>query len=244
MFLLIRMQLVTNAPIVHCAMQNGRVRGTRKTLLSLSCMAVTSISCKSLKNKGVLPVGSLVNSATCSYRSWKPSTNQHLLHSSRVIDVHAPETAHVVTVDRSFISLMQYAFSGAANCPQWELLYGTRMIIYLSIVDGCHNLAYWHCSHSMRHGLCNDTVSLCLSVPSCAAAVCCRGPRGQATSTDCCTARPQQARPPFDPHPQQHGGQQQMRSVSCLQRRRRLCSETETDKSRLDAFQICFVYWT
>jgi len=179
MFLLIRIQLVTNALIVHCAMQNGRVRGTGKTLLPVSCMAVTSISRKSLKNKGVLPVGSLVNSATCSYRSWKQSINQHLLHSSRLIDVHAPETAHAVTVDRSFISLMQYAFSGAANCPQWELLYGTRMIIYLSVVDGYHSLAYWHCSHSMRQGLCNDRVSLCLSVPSCPQPFAAVGPAGR-----------------------------------------------------------------
>ena len=52
--------------------------------------------------------------------------------------------------------------------------------------------------------------------------VCCCGPRGQAISIDCCTARLQQARPPVDPYPPQHGGQQQMRAVSSLQRRRTL----------------------
>jgi len=35
----------------------------------------------------------------------------------------------------------------------------------------------------------------------------------QAMSIDCCTARQQQAWPPFDPYPQQHGAQQQMRAV-------------------------------
>jgi len=46
--------------------------------------------------------------------------------------------------------------------------------------------------------------------------VCCCGPRRQAISIDCCTARLLQARPPFDPHPQQHGSQQQLRAVSRL----------------------------
>ena len=55
--------------------------------------------------------------------------------------------------------------------------------------------------------------------------VCCCGPRGQAISIDCCTARLQQARSPSDPYPQQHGGQQQMRAVSYLRRRRKLNSE-------------------
>ena len=33
--------------------------------------------------------------------------------------------------------------------------------------------------------------------------VCCCGPRRQAISIDCCTARLLQARPPVNPHPQQ-----------------------------------------
>ena len=71
--------------------------------------------------------------------------------------------------------------------------------------------------------------SVRLSVPSitrcnCSARrVCCRGPRGQAIWIDCCTMRLKpQARPPFDPHPQQHSVQLQLRAVSCLQRRMKL----------------------
>ena len=52
--------------------------------------------------------------------------------------------------------------------------------------------------------------------------VCCCGPSGQPISIDCCMALLQQARSPSDPYPQQHGGQQQMRAVSCLRRRRKL----------------------
>ena len=99
----------------------------------------------------------------------------------------------------------------------------------------------------MRQGLCNDTVSVwlsvCLSVcvsvrPSVCPSVCpilrrshgvrricCWGLCRQTISIDCCTAHLQQARPPFDPYPEQHGAQQQMRAVSRLQRRRKL----ETD---------------
>ena len=67
--------------------------------------------------------------------------------------------------------------------------------------------------------LCNDTVSVCLSVPSCTASAACG--RFAAVvpaegTIDCCTAPLQQARPPFDSHPQQHGGQRQMQALSCL----------------------------
>ena len=62
--------------------------------------------------------------------------------------------------------------------------------------------------------------------PICATAVACGGfaaeSSGQAISIDHCTARLQQARPPFDPYPQQHGSQQQMRAVSCLQQHKNL----------------------
>jgi len=47
-------------------------------------------------------------------------------------------------------------------------------------------------------------------------------PCRQTISIDCCTAHLQQARPPFDLYPHQSGSQQQMRAVSCLQRRRKL----------------------
>ena len=88
---------------------------------------------------------------------------------------------------------------------------------------------YSHCSHSMRQGLCNDTVSICLAVPSCAAAAVCGGfaavgPAGRRYQS-CCTARPQQTYPLFDPCPQQHGTQQQTRAVWCLQR----CMKLNTD---------------
>jgi len=39
------------------------------------------------------------------------------------------------------------------------------------------------------------------------------GASRQAILIDCCTARQQQARPLFDPYPQQHGGQLQTRAV-------------------------------
>ena len=57
------------------------------------------------------------------------------------------------------------------------------------------DFAYWHFSQSMRQGLCNDTVSVRLSVCPIlrrrrgVRRVCCCGPRGKAISIDCCTAR-------------------------------------------------------
>jgi len=57
--------------------------------------------------------------------------------------------------------------------------------------------------------------SACLSYLSTAAEAAV-GP-AMGLSIDCCTARLQQARPPFDPYPQQHGGQQLMRAVSRFQ---------------------------
>jgi len=93
-----------------------------------------------------------------------------------------------------------------------------RHALYNDLSGQMRKTVYRHCSHNMRPGLFNDTVSVrlsvCLSVPWC---VCCCGPRRQAISVDFCTARLQQARPPFDPYPQQPGGQQQMRAVSRLQ---------------------------
>ena len=85
-------------------------------------------------------------------------------------------------------------------------------------------------SHSTRQGLCNDTASVCPSVrlPVCPVQ---HAPQQKApqTTTDCCT------RPHFDPRPQQHGGQQQMRAASsCLQRRRKL----NTDLFRVDRTQL------
>ena len=74
---------------------------------------------------------------------------------------------------------------------------------------------------------------VCLSVcPIAPRWVCCCGRHGQAISIDCCTARLQQARPPCDPYPRQHGAQQQMRAVTCLQRRSKL--DTDLIKERLD----------
>ena len=64
-----------------------------------------------------------------------------------------------------------------------------------------------------RQGQCNGTASVRLSVPSvdrCHSVrrVCCCGPREQAISIDCCTARLQQARPLFGPYLQRRGGWQ------------------------------------
>ena len=64
-----------------------------------------------------------------------------------------------------------------------------------------------------RYGVCP---SVCLFHLSSATAACggfAAWDRRQAISIDCCMARQQQARPPFHPHPQQHGAQQQMRAV-------------------------------
>jgi len=61
--------------------------------------------------------------------------------------------------------------------------------------------------------------SACLSHSPAAAACGGFAAVGRTTSIDRCTARLQQARPPFDHQPQQHGGQQQMRAVSCSQPR-------------------------
>ena len=95
---------------------------------------------------------------------------------------------------------------------------GLKIVHYRSIIDT-------YCLYSMQHCLCNDVTiqcpSICLPVPSCSRSVqrvCCCGPHGHAVSIDCCTAHLRQAWPPFSPYPQQCGGQQQMREVSCLQR--------------------------
>ena len=61
--------------------------------------------------------------------------------------------------------------------------------------------------------------SACLSHSPAAAACGGFAAVGRTTSIDCGTARRQQARPPFDHQPHQHGGQQQMRAVSCSQPR-------------------------
>jgi len=47
--------------------------------------------------------------------------------------------------------------------------------------------------------------------------VCCCGLDRHVISINCCAACLQQAWPPFYPHPQQQGGQQQMRAVSSFQ---------------------------
>ena len=62
-----------------------------------------------------------------------------------------------------------------------------------------------HSHNNAQRGLSNCLASVRLSVLSidrCSSMrrVCCLGPRGQAISIDCCTARLQQARPPFDPY--------------------------------------------
>jgi len=74
------------------------------------------------------------------------------------------------------------------------------------------------------------------------------GPHGQAISIDCCTARLQQARPPFDPYPQQHGGQQQMRAVTFVQRRRKLNIDLLNPafgcQKLINVFVVVFVPWS
>ena len=86
----------------------------------------------------------------------------------------------------------------------------------------------------LEQGLCNGMLSVCLSVPfaccSSMRSVCCSGPCGQAILIDCCPACMQQAWPPFDPYSQQHGSQQQIWAVSCLQRRRKLNTDWYSDQ--------------
>ena len=64
-----------------------------------------------------------------------------------------------------------------------------------------------HLSHSPTAAACCGFASAC---------------RGQAISIDCYTLHLQQGRLPFNPYPQQHGSQQQMQAVSCLQSPRKL----------------------
>ena len=62
-----------------------------------------------------------------------------------------------------------------------------------TVVSRCWGTTSSRCRpHVMRHGQCNDTVSVCLTV--CMShfvlrRVCCCGPGGRAMSIDCCTAR-------------------------------------------------------
>ena len=108
-------------------------------------------------------------------------------------------------------------------------------------------------TQNMEQGLWNCQASVFLSVcpilhrsrgmPQ----VCCCGLLGQAISIIYCTAHLQPVEPPFYPYPQQHAGQQQMRAVSCLQRRSKLNTDlyqiTLTTSFSMLLFVITYVFF-
>jgi len=103
-------------------------------------------------------------------------------------------------------TLVTSAWSECVTIVDFSLMMNSECVKSVWLLTDC-----WHCSHSMWQGLCNSTLStclsVCLSVPSVDACmlrwVCCCGPSGQEISISSGGHRV----------PQQHSIQQQTRAV-------------------------------